>query len=256
MLYIIYNIMSIYDNYESFPGNNNTWGGSRPLTKYNRFVREYFKKAPNPTLSKAAKAYKSTSCKKTYTNCKKKSTRSKSCKGYTTRLTKLKSKTAKTRLRKKCKGYKKGKGMMGGDCAICRGTGEGLYGGCDCCGGSGIMEMEAIDGMGVFGGVGPKTKRRSVGTKATYDRLEDIGDQIRGILPKTLALPDGPEFHRQAALLNRYRGAYRQMLSLYNRQNNIGDKFIEYNRNDFADNFPGYRTKMAEFGRPYEKPRL
>lgn len=254
----------------SFPGNNNTWGGAdRKPSKYNKFVSEYFKKAPNPTLSKAAKAYKSKTCGKKYTNCKTTTRKSKpkSCKGYTVKLKKIKSKTARGRLRKKCTGYKlkKGKGMFGGECAVCRGTGEGLYGGCDCCGGTGMMEdlelknMDPIDGMGMFGGAyRPTTQKRCVSTRATYNRLNDLLFKIQNQreLARSLQQEGGNEYTRALAVLNRYVGVYREMLSLYNRQNNLGDKFIKYSRNKFADEFPGYMANRDEFDVPFGPPKL
>lgn len=264
--------MSVYDNYMSFPGVNNVWGGK--ASTWNNFVKkvrsEYRKDGKkSPTMKQLSKMYNSSNCGKTkYTKgskklCKSKSVKSSSCKGYTSKLKKLKSKSAKSSLRKKCKGYTKrggeidmfdeseedmfggdafGGDVFGGECAVCRGA--GLYGGCSCC------------GMGLMGGTqNPNTKKRCVGTKATYNRLLDIYKRMQwlGLRYNTENL--SPAEKRDIyARLNRYRGAFREMLSLYARQNNIGTDFLRLSDSDFRNKFPGAKTAFAIEHVPFMPP--
>lgn len=59
--------MSLYDNYESFPGNNNTWGGTKSnWTTFAKKIRDGYKKEgyKTPTMKQIAKIYKSRKCGK------------------------------------------------------------------------------------------------------------------------------------------------------------------------------------------------
>lgn len=214
-----------YDMSDNFLLRSNITGGAgRKESKWNKFVREYKKYDPKASFSKISREYKSKSCSKKFTNCKSKSKKkpvkiSKSCKGYSSKLKKLKSSTARGKLRKKCVGYtKKGRGStFGGDifggeyeCPKCDGTGQGLYGGCGCCG-----------GMGYMGGAKPPKK--CVSANALLQKIR----MLRILISK---------YKRDGAplgLIQRLVGALRQMEVMYKRQKNVGLKFIESRQFDY-----------------------
>lgn len=258
--------MSIYDEYMNLPEvenqmeTSNLWGGAaakrkREPSKYNLFVREYFKKAPNPSLAKAAKAYKSSGCAKKYTHCKSKTTGKAKPKAMTKsqwnkfqkewgkaqagnrvdmsdtynspKCTKLGWKYCKPKPKPKPK--KRGMGVFGGVCPEC--SGQGMYGGCDCCGG----ELEEV-GEVMEGGATAKKKAketRCFTNRALHNNLDALYDILK-------TEPAGPR-------RGRYVGAFRELLSQYNRGNLLGAQYLR----PASNKLPGITANMRSYGRSY-----
>jgi hypothetical protein len=187
--------------------------GQRPLTRHELSVKYHSKQC-------GKKGYTSEKLGR-YCSTIKRSRKlpSKGCRGYTIRRKSM-SKASSAALTKKCKGYttkkrrksRKGGDIFGGDafggymCPECQGTGEGLYGGCSCCGGSGIMG----------GAIRSRSTKRCVSSKALLNRIHEIQALIRK--SRQVGAPQ--------SLINRLVGALRQMEVMYKRQVNVGSKFL------------------------------
>lgn len=296
--------MSINDSYMSIPGNNNTWGGAAKKKKttkkkttkkkstklspqfrnWIKFAKEYRKEMKKKGLKANVKqisaSYRSMNCGKSSNTKKFKSlcppTRI-ACKRYTIKLKNPKlKKSLKSSIRKRCVGYtrkRRGRGMMGGECAVCRGTGlvgggpfgAGMMGGCACCGGTGQMEEDVMLGEGLVGGelVGegmmggfskprPRRLKRNVlmkkgslaktclSNQSLLNRLEEMREELKDDAKNNTLTPI------QRAKLT---GAYRQAMSMYMRGNLIGDKFLTKDGN--FQNFPGVLSNQREYRMPY-----
>ncbi len=268
--------MSIYDEYMNMPEvrhqmeTSNLWGGAARKKKskgapttWNRFVSQYMKKEGKKKMTKsvmqaASKAYKSKTCKKTYkTNCKSQAKsvtrgaskwnkfqkeygkedgkgslgdmsrkyRSETCTKYWNNCPSAKERKALLARKKRT-----GKGVFGGVCPEC--SGMGMFGGCDCCGG----ELEEV-GEVMEGGASQKRlakSKRCFTNSQLHSNLERLYNK----------LDDQDLSNRQRS---RYVGAFRELLSQYNRGNLLGNQYLDSPQNIL----PGISSNMQAYDRPY-----